>query len=479
MLPAEPLKSDVQDDAPADSTTFTYGSTSSAPEHTNPAPTPAQVATAEAPTGRVYPSGFPSPLPMPQMLPPSNAGFALPPPATPWSVPVTPPAQAAYPIYDLLQQQASGGGGPSWPGFAHPAATPAHIPTPNYQAYYHTPVANQGYPPNMQYAPGMPTYVGFADPFSPPHNGVMPMIPSLVPPPVAPTPPSMVKGLSTSEVKAYTTNLERSGLWAWVDNFVYLMENKSPMLRQLLQYPVDQAHHAIAHDPGLQEANAYLARQIDCVLDPEANKVKAFKAKLANDRAAARSGVLKLAHIRRMCKLNNGAETRVAEQNFERKRFFTMNMDEDEAAAQAFELANEFRLLERCSGDVSIMFEILKKMPDCLYVTIDQIHREISRGQVTSRIPYTLDEFINIVAIELSGNGSSRGRNTSRNPGKRNANEVEQESVDDGSTRKTRCVACGQTGHVVRDCTKSCPKCGMKPCPGTYGKACVVHKAEG
>ena len=83
------------------------------------------------------------------------------------------------------------------------------------------------------------------------------------------------------------------------------------MLRQLLQYPVDQAHHAIAHDPGLQEANAYLARQIDCVLDPEANKVKAFKAKLANDRAAARSGVLKLAHIRRMCKLNNGAETRV------------------------------------------------------------------------------------------------------------------------------------------------------------------------
>ena len=98
-------------------------------------------------------------------------------------------------------------------------------------------------------------------------------------------------------------------------------------------------------DFDLQEANAYLARQIDCVLKPDADRVKAFKAQLAHNREVSRSGVLKLAHIRRKCQLTNGAEARIAEQEFDKKRFFRPNMDKYEAVAQAYALANEFELL--------------------------------------------------------------------------------------------------------------------------------------
>ena len=355
------------------------------------------------------------------------------------------------------------------------AMLPGYIPIAMQQAVqqpaYATPQPQQpgpyGYNTPVPGPPLMPP--GFDMPFSPPPA----LAPALIPSPMQPQMVAMmekIKNLSPSEVNAYTTTLERVGLKAWLDNFVYLMENKSAKLRQLLQLSVGHAQQALAVDPGLQEADGYLARQIDCVLDPKSNNVKAFKAKLAHNRQVARSGVLKLAHIRRMCSLMNGAEVRIAEQEFEARRFFKAHMTKSEATAQIYELANEFELLARCTGEVSTMFEILKKMPAHLADKADNLYDELSAGQVVGRMPYSFEHFVDIVAIHLSRKSLQSGPARSRD---KVANQAEYERAD--GAKEVTCLACGQAGHTVKECPKSCPKCHLKPCPGTYGQSCVVH----
>ena len=42
-------------------------------------------------------------------------------------------------------------------------------------------------------------------------------------------------------------------------------------------------------------------------------------------------------------------------------------------------------------------------------------------------------------------------------------------------TRTLTCVACGKDGHLAKNCPTSCPTCGMRCCPGNYGRQCLVQ----
>ena len=75
------------------------------------------------------------------------------------------------------------------------------------------------------------------------------------------------KDLTTSEVTAYTTNLERPGLQAWITRFLHLVSHKNTKLAELLKMSLPQAQVAIEQDMQFRLADAYLSRQIDCVLD--------------------------------------------------------------------------------------------------------------------------------------------------------------------------------------------------------------------
>ena len=232
------------------------------------------------------------------------------------------------------------------------------------------------------------------------------------------------KDLTTSEVAAYTTTLNRVGLYAWLARFVHLVNNKNLKVAELLCMRVSQAQSAIKQDIQLQLADAYLSRQIDCVLDATSHRVQAFKMKLDNNLEAAASGVLKLAYIREMCVLSRGVEVRLAEREFEEKAFFRSYMPRDEAIKAAWELTSEFKLLKRCYDDESIMFEILKKMPERVALRADTLFEDISRGQITGCSPFTLDQLIEIVSIMLSsdeGAGGFRRMQTRRQGTKKSA----------------------------------------------------------
>ena len=476
----------------------THGSASPAPDTTDPAPIQAPTF-ATAPVGRLFASTAPSPVPMQSMLSPSlaqGAAFHSLPPATPWS-----PPQAPTPTADILGaiQQAPNLPMPSYmtiPSTLH--AFPPVAPQPYLSAPatgYASPIGSIlsfGYDPYGYGNPIMPRTshpAAFDAPFSPPRVVGAPALappllptpgpvaPSLIGPPQGAAAPTKVpKELTTGEIQAYKTNLERVGLKSWLERFVYLMENKHPMLRFLLQYPLEQAKQMVAQDPSMQQADAYLARQIDCVLDHGADRVKAFRAKLDHSREISRSGVLKLAHIRRLCVLVHGAEAHLAELEFDKKTFFRMNMSRSEAIAKAYALATEFELLARYTGEISIMFEILKKMPNQLITEINHLSNELSHGMVRRVMPYDLEQFIEIVAIHLSGHGGIGGNLHGRSS-PRKTNEIERAQSDDGRATASgvKCVACGEAGHHVRECTKKCPMCQLKPCPGTYGQPCVVN----
>ena len=208
-----------------------------------------------------------------------------------------------------------------------------------------------------------------------------------------------IKDLTTSEVAAYSTTLNRVGLEPWLARFLNLMRNKHPTVAELLCMNVPQAREAINKDLKMRIADGYLSRQVDCVLDANSDRVQAFRLRLDNNLEAASSGVLKLAYIREMCALTHGTEVRLAEREFDEKTFFKSHMSRDEAVKAAWELTNEFKLLKRCSDVESIMFEMIKKPPERLSFKGDMLFDEISRGQVTLHPPYTLNQFIEIVAI--------------------------------------------------------------------------------
>ena len=148
-------------------------------------------------------------------------------------------------------------------------------------------------------------------------------------------------------------------------------------------------------------------------------------------------------------------------------------MPRDEAIKAAWELTNEFKLLKRCCDDESIMFEILKKMPERVALKADMLFENISQGQVIGRSPYTLDQFIEIVGIMLSSGEGARGFNRTQNKTqgspkpafKPQANRSEMENTNN-DTRTMTCVACGKDGHHAKTCPTSCPTCGMRCCPG-------------
>ena len=373
---------------------------------------------------------------------------------------LTPPACATRPYFTPQPQRPSFQ--PSLP-MTSPAALPPMIagPTPNVYASFMTP---QMLPPTMPMHGRRPS-PEFGAPFSP----STPAFSSMLGPLTASS--LKIKDLSPNDVRSYTTKLERAGLSAWVGNLVYLMENKDPHLRYLLQLPLDQAQHAIDHNLDLQAANAYLARQIDSLLDPEAARVKVFKAMQVQDERIARSGVLKLAHIRRMCVLQNGAEVRHAQKAYDQRCFFKAGMSKDEVAARCYDLSIEFKTLPQFNGDESTMFEILLKMPDFMHFECDLMYKEVSKGQTLGVAAYTFDQFVECISTAFHHMTEAKGE--VKSPGGLQTHGVE---VSSKASHELRCVACGQAGHKAKECTKSCPKCHLKPCPGTVDASkCVVN----
>ena len=294
--------------------------------------------------------------------------------------------------------------------------------------------------------------------------------------------PKRIKDLTTSEVAAYSTTLHRVGLEPWLARFLNLMRNKHPTVAELLCMNVSQAREAINKDLKMRIADGYLSRQVDCVLDANSDRVQAFRLRLDNNLEAASSGVLKLAYIRDMCNLTHGTEVRLAEREFDEKTFFKSHMSRDEAVKAAWELTNEFKLLKRCSDVESIMFEILKKLPERVEHKASTLFDEISRGQVIGCVRYTLDQFIEVVGITLSSGEGARGfiRTHNKNQGtskaafKPQANQTEVVNTNN-DTRTLTCVACGRDGHHAKNCPTSCPTCGMRCCPGNFGRPCLVQ----
>ena len=103
---------------------------------------------------------------------------------------------------------------------------------------------------------------------------------------------------------------------------LHLASHKNIKLAELLKMSIKQAQVAIEQDVQFRLADAYLSRQIDCVLDPKSDKVQAWRMKLDNNLEVAASGILKLEEIQKMCKITNGVEIRLAEREFEEKSFF-------------------------------------------------------------------------------------------------------------------------------------------------------------
>ena len=441
-------------------TSFSHGSASGQPATTWQATnSPGELGVTQAPGARFYRSSNPSPQPY-------NPHQTPPPPSRPWSgfarclsalvgvVPTTPPSSPPVPT-PYWQPAGIGTNGPTYQLGYDQAPQPATPPPFNVPATASpsTPVPNL--PASPQDVASLAALLGQIEQTR--GSGG-----------------KQSKDLTTSEVTAYTTNLERPGLQAWITRFLHLVSNKNIKLAELLKMSIKQAQVAIEQDVQFRLADAYLSRQIDCVLDPKSDKVQAWRMKLDNNLEVAASGILKLEEIQKMCKITNGVEIRLAEREFEEKSFFSPHMSRDDAIKKAWALVREFRLLKRCDGDASIMFEILKKMPDRLFTETNHLFDSISHGQVLEKLPYTLDQFVQIVAIHLSSDTRARRTQPKPKPLGPQVNQTNANPTPNGGD--VVCLACGQKGHRARECPTTCSACGLKMCPGNQGKSLsLIH----
>ena len=86
----------------------------------------------------------------------------------------------------------------------------------------------------------------------------------------------------------------------------------------------------------------------------------------------------------------NGTEVRAAEDSYAAKKFFRDKMSREEVVAAAWTLHNEFMLLKFYSGELSVMYEILRKLPESMSFVYNQLWNEISHDEMCGHLRYTL-----------------------------------------------------------------------------------------
>ena len=229
-------------------------------------------------------------------------------------------------------------------------------------------------------------------------------------------------------------------------------------------------------DPALLAADEWLAGAlVDCLDDASAHVANLIDSVADAD---LESGTRMLSIIGERCELTLGAQRRAAEVAFQDLAPLKVGMAPELVEQACNDLVAKFKRLKRYdpADPLAVRAMLIKKMPEGVHKERDELEDKLYEADIRAAsdaerlvAPWSLPQLVQIIALKLR----ARPRAHVADVGRRGDGKPQPAGGD------PRCEACGQAGHSARECSRRCPSCGLKNCPGTYGgaPACVIAPA--
>lgn len=406
-------------------------------------------------------------------------------------------------------------------GATTPNAYTVHQPgsaPPGYPAMPHNAYA-AGTPPlqsaqSAQWVPPSPSAMPHANQFGPAMaTGASAYVPPSVWTPPSPTPPPApadepttgdgssgcaqtpyVKDLSSGDISAHKTNLERGQILDFVTGLKFAMRGKHPKIDAVLNHTPLSLAAACAHEPNLIYYDQWIARNVDNCLDGASDKVKLFRGRYKHEPALLASGVFKLEQIMSLYTIPHGPEMEADAEKYANEAYFTIGMPLSAARCHGQRLLDDLNMLPHLLITPYTQYEeIIKKIPVELEKEREALEREIemwkSKG-ATAPCPWPNREtLIDYIASTLAKSGRADAGSAETNTAAV-AQAAEAAAAEAAKQQLLTCYICGGK-HIggFKACNKRCQKClafdstsagnGIaKICPGARGAACVVTSGE-
>ena len=394
-----------------------------------------------------------------------------------------------------------------------PGSAPPGYPAMPHNAYAAgTPLLQSAQ--SAQWVPPSPSAMPHASLFGPAMaTGASAYVPPSVWTPPSPTPPPApadepttgdgssgcaqtpyVKDLSSGDISAHKTNLERGQILDFVTGLKFAMRGKHPKIDAVLNHTPLSLAAACVHEPNLIYYDQWIARNVDNCLDGASDKVKLFRGRYKHEPALLASGVFKLEQIMSLYTIPHGPEMEADAEKYANEAYFTIGMPLSAARCHGQRLLDDLNMLPHLLITPYTQYEeIIKKIPVELEKEREALEREIemwkSKG-ATAPCPWPNREtLIDYIASTLAKSGRADAGSAETNTAAV-AQAAEAAAAEAAKQQLLTCYVCGGK-HIggFKACNKRCQKClafdstsagnGIaKICPGARGAACVVTSGE-
>ena len=190
------------------------------------------------------------------------------------------------------------------------------------------------------------------------------------------------RDFTTTECTSLMTDLDPIKLGSWLKVFEARCSLKNAATEPLftIREHSDWAKR-IEADPGLAEANRWLARNMPNCFDPKSKNVAAFNVTLAADPRLLRCGASLLHAVRETIKRRSGVQSRAAKAEFDDKTFFKLGMTDAEVCIAADTLEAAFLRLPEYQSEADLLLAIIGKLPDAVAAKRDELRGRSSLCQ--------------------------------------------------------------------------------------------------
>ena len=278
-----------------------------------------------------------------------------------------------------------------------------------------------------------------------------------------------IKDISTAIIKTNKTDLKPGTVKAWSKWSLNPLLANVPMFNKYKDHSPNEYLKLMKRSSTLVAEDAAAAGTLTAALDDTSTYVTNFKNELIKTDPDASSSGYKLYHAilsSEDCGRGIYRTSRISQ--FNTKSFFLNATTVEEIIAASNVMLAEFNLLppdckERADKNADVKM-LLSKMPITIEEEVKEYNKKINKCEARDLpLMFTYDELAMMLAADIvAASINSSGTINAAKGGPR------------------ICLNCGDTSHLVTDkvCTKKCPQCNSKICPGLRGGICVVYADE-
>ena len=293
--------------------------------------------------------------------------------------------------------------------------------------------------------------------------------------------------ISAKTVESLVTDLHPDGVVEWKKFFSARMRDHDRSVKRLFKlYSKKGATVALDEtksDSTLRRANKFIARTfLDC-LKSSSTHVANFKGELAE--LQLNNGIALLTKLDAITTMTMGIEKRVAQSEFDAFSPLKTGMKLENVKRACSQLQEKFKLTSKYNPASLICMQemLIEKMPNDKATKRKELLDELYASEFKGTKPWpSTTALIGLIGMYLAKNPEAASAAADPAAAEAAAARAEAARLEAAAAKYEKfdgknCLACGQTGHIARNCKSKCTSCKEKNCKGNFmGPAACLFK---